>query len=197
MEVRVDPLSGLRSLVAPERADRPGALLDVAPAGPVDPADDPFAPGNEGQTPPELFALRDGEGAPWRVRVVPNRYPSVVPDAPEPERAARPDLLGTAPARGAHEVIVNAPDPVQSLADLEPAQVADAMEVWRARMAHHAPRAACLHLFVNERPEAGASLPHTHAQLAALAKPLQKSGYGDYLLGKVGKVFPELRATAL
>jgi UDPglucose--hexose-1-phosphate uridylyltransferase len=32
--------------------------------------------------------------------------------------------------------------------------------------AHEA--AACRHLIVNERPEAGASLPHTHAQLYAL-----------------------------
>ena len=41
------------------------------------------------------------------------------------------------------------------------------MEAWRARMRAHA-GAACRHLIVNERPEAGASLPHTHAQLFAL-----------------------------
>ena len=41
------------------------------------------------------------------------------------------------------------------------------MEAWRERMRAHA-GAACLHLIVNERREAGASLPHTHAQLYAL-----------------------------
>jgi UDPglucose--hexose-1-phosphate uridylyltransferase len=41
------------------------------------------------------------------------------------------------------------------------------MEVWRARMCAHE-GAACRHLIVNERTEAGASLPHTHAQLFAL-----------------------------
>ena len=41
------------------------------------------------------------------------------------------------------------------------------MEAWRARMRAHAD-AACRHLIVNERAEAGASLPHTHAQLYAL-----------------------------
>ena len=41
------------------------------------------------------------------------------------------------------------------------------METWRARMRAHAD-AACRHLIVNERAEAGASLPHTHAQLFAL-----------------------------
>jgi UDPglucose--hexose-1-phosphate uridylyltransferase len=39
---------------------------------------------------------------------------------------------------------------------------------WRARMRAHED-AACRHLIVNERREAGASLPHTHAQLYALA----------------------------
>jgi UDPglucose--hexose-1-phosphate uridylyltransferase len=41
------------------------------------------------------------------------------------------------------------------------------MEVWRERMRAH-PEAACLHVIVNERTEAGSSLPHTHAQLYAL-----------------------------
>ena len=41
------------------------------------------------------------------------------------------------------------------------------MEVWRARMRAHA-GSAYMQLIVNERREAGASLPHTHAQLYAL-----------------------------
>jgi UDPglucose--hexose-1-phosphate uridylyltransferase len=42
-----------------------------------------------------------------------------------------------------------------------------AMDAWRQRMRTHA-EIACRHLIVNERREAGASLPHTHAQLYAL-----------------------------
>ena len=41
------------------------------------------------------------------------------------------------------------------------------MEVWRERMRTHR-EASYVHLIVNERREAGASLPHTHAQLYAL-----------------------------
>ena len=41
------------------------------------------------------------------------------------------------------------------------------MDVWRERMRAH-DDAAYVHLLVNERREAGASLPHTHAQLYAL-----------------------------
>ena len=45
--------------------------------------------------------------------------------------------------------------------------MADAVGVWRERLRAHA-SAPCRHLIVNERHEAGASLPHTHAQLYAL-----------------------------
>ena len=41
------------------------------------------------------------------------------------------------------------------------------MSVWRERMRAHA-GAAYVHVIVNEGKEAGASLPHTHAQLYAL-----------------------------
>jgi UDPglucose--hexose-1-phosphate uridylyltransferase len=71
------------------------------------------------------------------------------------------------PATGAHEVIINGPHPVLSLAELPAEQVAAAVEVWRERMRTHA-ESACVQLIVNERREAGASLPHTHAQLYAL-----------------------------
>ncbi len=62
---------------------------------------------------------------------------------------------------------MNAPQSVYSLAELPVAQVAAAVEVWRERMRAHA-ECACVQLIVNERREAGASLPHTHAQLYAL-----------------------------
>jgi UDPglucose--hexose-1-phosphate uridylyltransferase len=56
---------------------------------------------------------------------------------------------------------------VVSLADLPPAQMAIAVEVWRERMRAHS-ASAYVQLIVNERRQGGASLPHTHAQLYAL-----------------------------
>jgi UDPglucose--hexose-1-phosphate uridylyltransferase len=171
-EIRVDPLSGLRTIVAGERAARPGGGPTAPPApAPIDPDGDPFLEGHEDSTPPELYAVRAGDAAAdtpgWSVRVVPNLYPALAPDALEPDPDTAPDLFAAHAADGAHEVIVNAPDPVVSLAQLRPEQVAGAVEVWRERMRAHA-GAAYVHLIVNERSEAGASLPHTHAQLYAL-----------------------------
>jgi UDPglucose--hexose-1-phosphate uridylyltransferase len=171
-ELRIDPLTGLRVIVAGERGSRPGAFLDVAPRPPIDPESDPFAPGHEDRTPPELYALR--ENGDWSVRVVPNLYPALSGDGAaeagdDPLAGGRgePNLFATRPATGAHEVVVNAPDAVTSLAELRPEQVETAMSVWRERMRTHA-GAAYVHVIVNEGKEAGASLPHTHAQLYAL-----------------------------
>jgi UDPglucose--hexose-1-phosphate uridylyltransferase len=170
-ELRVDPLTGLRSIIAAARADRPGGHFDIDPPPPIDPERDPFAPGHEHETPPEVYAVRPDGGGPdtpgWTVRAVPNKYPALVQGAHEPPPEANLDLFTAKAAAGHHEVIVNAPDPVSSLSDLDTGQVAVAIEAWRERTRAHAD-CACRHLIVNERREAGASLPHTHAQLYAL-----------------------------
>ena len=193
-EVRIDPLTGQRAIIAGERAGRPGAAPRATPAAPIDPAQDPFAAGHEGRTPAELYAVRPGGGPPdspgWKVRVLPNRYPALEPEAPSPAPHASPDLFWAGPARGAHEVIVNAPESVSSLGELSVDQVAGAVEVWRERIRVHS-EAACVHLIVNERHEAGASLLHTHAQLYALdfvpaAIARERERFGAYATRTMG-----------
>jgi UDPglucose--hexose-1-phosphate uridylyltransferase len=163
-EIRVDPLSGLRTIVAPARAERPFAW--AGPTHAVEDAEDPFAPGNERMTPPELYAAHEADGG-WRVRVFDNLYPALEQADAEPERDAKPDLFTRLPAAGAHEVIVNSPRPVTALIELDDSELHEAVETWRERMRAHA-QAACLHLSVNEGYAGGASIPHTHAQLYAL-----------------------------
>ena len=179
-ELRIDSVTGLRAIVAGERADRPGGGFSATPRPPIEPDKDPFLEGHEQQTPPELAALRDNGSAPdspgWSVRVVPNLYPALAPApagsaSPEDPLASgrgEPSLFPSGPAEGAHEVIVNSPSPVSSLVELDPDQLERAAGVWRERVRVHAGEASYVHLIVNEGREAGASLPHTHAQLYAL-----------------------------
>jgi UDPglucose--hexose-1-phosphate uridylyltransferase len=177
-EIRIDPLSGHRTIVAGERSRRPGGAPTLSDSEralePIDPERDPFADGHEDRTPPELYALRPGSDVPnspgWRVRVVPNLYPALAPadageDGTETDQGS--ELFCSLPAAGVHEVIVNGPQPVVSLAELPVEQVAAAMDVWRARMRTHE-QCAYVQLIVNERRQAGASLPHTHSQLYGL-----------------------------
>jgi UDPglucose--hexose-1-phosphate uridylyltransferase len=176
-ELRIDPLSGHRTIIAGERSRRPGGEPRCEPSEPIDPEQDPFAEGHEDRTPPELYAVRPDGSPPnspgWKARVVPNLYPALSPAderaaAPSPlDARGQPELFVSLPATGAHEVIVNGPQPVLSLAELPLEQVVTAVETWRERMRTHA-ASAYVQLIVNERREAGASLPHTHAQLYAL-----------------------------
>jgi UDPglucose--hexose-1-phosphate uridylyltransferase len=193
-EVRVDPLTGLKVIIAAARAGRPGGQFQLQPEPPIDTEKDPFLPGHEDRTPPELHAVRAGGGAPdtpgWSVRVVPNLYPALASNGDTPAAEPDPDLFFAQPATGAHEVIVNAPDPVRSMADLEPGQVVCAMEAWRERMREHS-AAACVHVLVNEGREGGASLPHTHAQLYALdfvpaAVARERERFGAYATRTMG-----------
>ncbi|MFL5896828.1 MAG: hypothetical protein ACJ76Z_17145 [Thermoleophilaceae bacterium] len=180
-ELRLDPLTGLRAIIAGERASRPGAFASKIGERPqIDPESDPFLEGHEDRTPPEVW--RDGDGAAdtpgWRVRAVPNLYPALDSEglgagswelAGDPLASGRgmPSLFASRPAVGAHEVIVNTPRAVGSLVELGADGLMVAMEGWRERMRAHSD-AAYVHLIVNEGVEAGASLPHTHAQMYAL-----------------------------
>jgi len=129
----------------------------------------------------------DADTPGWRVRAVPNLYPVLAPspdgEGSTPEtglassadplrastRAAETNLFSSVPAEGAHEVIVNTPHHETALASLDEDTFATAIAGWRERMRARAADASYVHLIVNEGPEAGASLEHTHAQLYALS----------------------------
>jgi UDPglucose--hexose-1-phosphate uridylyltransferase len=81
------------------------------------------------------------------VRVVPNLYPAL-------ER---------------QEVVVHTPRHVRSFAELSEDEVDLVAEAWRRR--REAVPQGYLHALVNEGRDAGASLPHSHSQLAWFAKP--------------------------
>jgi UDPglucose--hexose-1-phosphate uridylyltransferase len=223
-DVRIDQLTGLRAILAPGRAERPDAFAPT----PAEPRPDaaqkcPFCEGREDRTPPEVWADRPGGGGAdtpgWRVRSVPNLYPVLSGDAAaasppggggnesglsssidpmhQGARGAEPNLFRSQPASGAHEVIVSAPEHATSLAQLSEEQLAVAVAGWRERMSAHAD-ASYLHLIVNEGPEAGASLEHTHSQLYALdfvpaevarererASAYHERTMGSHLLGDV------------
>jgi UDPglucose--hexose-1-phosphate uridylyltransferase len=195
-EIRLDQLTGLRTILAPARADRPFDFGGV----PREPDEEtrekcPFCEGREDRTPPETWADRPDGGDPdtpgWRMRSVPNLYPALAQGWEDPaptahgtetgegfaaagdplratSRGREPDLFGASVATGFHEVIINSPRHHTSLGQLDDTGLAAAVGGWRERMRAHGERAAYVQLIVNEGREAGASLEHSHAQLYAL-----------------------------
>lgn len=131
---RRNPLSGDPILFAPGRAGRPRAFI-----GATEDERCPFCPGHESDTPPQVAHIGD----PWRVRVVPNKYP---------------------PADGA-EVVIESPDH-----DARFDTIAHGDElVWIYAERHRAHAgAAYVALFKNEGAPAGSSISHVHSQLVPL-----------------------------
>ena len=77
-------------------------------------------------------------------------------------------MFASMPAAGTHEVLIHSPQHATSLAELSEERFAGALAAWRERMRAGAEEASYVHLIVNEGPDAGASLEHSHAQLYAL-----------------------------
>jgi UDPglucose--hexose-1-phosphate uridylyltransferase len=128
----------------------------------------------------------DADTPGWTSRVVPNLYPALGDGEDEARPDSEPDLFASRPAVGAHEVLINAPEHVTAMAELGEARFLGAVATWRERMRAHS-GAAYVQLVVNEGAGAGASLPHTHAQLyalpfvpAAVARERERAGaYGE------------------
>ena len=169
-ELRTDPTSGRKVLIAEGRAARPNDFVSatsiLAPSH--QPADCPFCRGNESQTPHELACARDSHGN-CQVRVVPNKYPVVGPDAPEVGVCENPLAIAETPL-GVHEVIIESPLHVRDWLDLSVEQVAEVlgMFVGRLEFALEQPRIESALIFKNVGQGAGASLEHVHSQLVGL-----------------------------
>jgi len=127
-ELRKDPILGRWVIIATERAKRPKDFKrDIVnlPEG-----DCPFCRGNEHETSAELFSIRDDKGD-WRVRVIPSRKPFLKSDDKLWKKGKGPyDLMA---AFGSHETVIETPEHIANMADLEVAQIKDVLRVYCIR----------------------------------------------------------------
>lgn len=111
----------------------------------------PFCPGNEAQTPPEIYRIGSGEKDKpgWQVRVIPNLYPIT-------------DI---------HEVIIHSPNDTDDIEHLPTEQVTRIITAYRDRYRAHENDGQVI-IFCNHGFHAGASLKHPHAQLVVVPKQI-------------------------
>jgi UDPglucose--hexose-1-phosphate uridylyltransferase len=174
-ELRYHSLLDCWVILAPEREGRPRDQEDRSL--PL-PRDCPFCPGNESSTPPEIERLprpdAQGDGGAWKIRVVPNKYPALVPDIihKHPSPDGKEGVFGCRDGMGIHEVIIESPDHRAGFPDMEGEHLAEVFRVWadRIRAAYTEHNLAHALVFKNHRARAGASLSHPHSQL--IASPL-------------------------
>jgi UDPglucose--hexose-1-phosphate uridylyltransferase len=169
-ELRRDPITHRWVIIATERALRPQDAFAHA-VHPVSKSS-PFAEGNEHLTPPEIHAWRPGgskaNGPGWRIRVVPNKFPAL---RIEGDLDKAPDgIYDRMNGIGAHEVIIESPDPEFRLQSLPHEHLVRVLEVYRDRMVdlQRDPRFRFSLLFRNHGAAAGASVAHGHSQLISL-----------------------------
>lgn len=191
-EYRQNPLTGQYVILSPERADRPNALpARQHQSRPAHDPECPFCPGQERQTPPEVFAYRFDGSAPdsagWSVRTFLNKFPAVTLEAagvPTPESiafapAAAPALPAPAgsalhprePAVGQHEVLVESPAHDVTFAHQGERQtrlIIDALR-HRFRVLMQARDVKHVTVFQNHGDAAAATIAHPHWQLLATA----------------------------
>ena len=96
----------------------------------------PFCYGFEGKTPPEIFSIRspmESRTIPaGRCRVIPNKYPALRVEGEVKSRGY--GLYDVRDGVGAHEVIIETPDHCKGMADFTPAEIANVLIAYRARL---------------------------------------------------------------
>ncbi|MEQ1834272.1 MAG: galactose-1-phosphate uridylyltransferase [Candidatus Eisenbacteria bacterium] len=168
-ELRKDPVVGRWVIISTERSRRPGHFTPE-PGGNAG-GFSPFAEGREDMTPPEVYAVRpDGRGKDtpgWSVRVVPNKFPALEIEGSLDRRGE--GLYDKMNGVGAHEVVIETPDPAVQFADLPPEQIQQVLIAWRERMRDLKKdnRLRYALVFKNHGASAGASLEHSHSQIIA------------------------------
>ena len=167
-ELRKDPVVGRWVIISTERARRPTDFQRE----PVRARGDNcvFCAGNEDKTPPEILAGRstgEANGPGWTYRVVPNKFPALrIEGELEPTGEGLFDRMNGV---GAHEVVIETPDHLGSLASLSVDEMTDVLLAFRDRLLDlkKDPRFEYVLVFKNHGEAAGASLEHPHSQLIA------------------------------
>lgn len=168
-ELRKDPIIGRWVIISTERGKRPSDFK-------TDPKSKdnklcPFCYGNEHLTPPEVYAVRPDGSRPntpgWKLRVIPNKYPALKIEG-DLNREGE-GIFDRMNGVGAHEVIIETPDHMKDLVDLDSKDIEAVLLAFINRMRDLRKDVRfryCL-VFKNHGKEAGASLEHSHSQLIA------------------------------
>jgi len=170
-ELRKDPITGRWVITSTERRKRPSDFrmesVDIVPDSAC-----PFCEGHEQMTPREIIAYRREGGAPngpgWDLRVIPNQFPVLRVEGTLDREGE--GLFDKMSGVGAHEVMIESPHHLDTLATMPQAAVEQVLWAFRERVQDlkQDRRFRYIIIFKNHGAAAGASLDHPHSQLIAL-----------------------------
>ncbi|MEM4293970.1 MAG: galactose-1-phosphate uridylyltransferase [Thermoplasmata archaeon] len=170
-ELRFNRITGEWVIVASERARRKHDAGSIGKEKEILPEwkeDCPFCPGNEANTPEELFSYKDEKSSRWRLRVIPNKFPVVSEDK---ETIQTEGFFRKRSACGFHYVIVETPYHNRDIPEMSGPEVFDVVRAYFecVKYLYKNPWIKSVILFRNHGREAGTSLIHPHSQIVGLA----------------------------
>lgn len=170
-ELRFNRITGEWVIVASERARRKHDVIGAVKQKEILPEwkeDCPFCPGNEANTPPELFSYKDESSAKWKLRVIPNKFPVV---SATNETLQTEGFFRKRGANGFHYVIVETPYHNRDIPEMSEKEVIDVVRSYFecVKYLYKNPWIKCAILFRNHGKEAGTSLIHPHSQIVGFA----------------------------
>ncbi|HUU26751.1 MAG TPA: DUF4931 domain-containing protein [archaeon] len=131
----------------------------------------PFCEGQEAKTPPEIYAVRQGnpDRPGWKVRVFPNKYPAIS-GGPGPVERCAYGLYDWINGVGSHEIVVDHPQHHILFHQMGSDHLAFLVDTYRKRLVElmKDPRFRYIMVFKNHGTKAGASLSHQHTQIIAM-----------------------------
>lgn len=137
-ELRKDPIIGRWVIMATSRARRPGNFINPNESDLIDPKKEQclFCQGQEHLTGPEIFSIRDKASKPdatgWKVRVVPDQKP-ILKAFIDFKRSTH-GLYSVLDGKGADEIVVETPEHVANMADLQADQIASVIKAYTHRI---------------------------------------------------------------
>jgi len=169
-ELRKDPIIDNWVIISTERGRRPLDYTIKTEGKKKDSC--VFCEGNEGETPPEVFAFREKgtmeNGPGWKVRVIPNKYPALQMEE-KGIIVEEAGMLKKMDGLGVHEVIIETPHHQKDFDDLSVDNIVLILKTYRERYLYLSKdkRIKYILIFKNYGIDGGASLEHPHSQLIA------------------------------
>ena len=134
-ELRKDPIIGRWVIISTERARRPDQFVSHIHESEVEKAC-PFCEGKEGNTPPEIYAIRPRNstrnGPGWDLRVIPSISPFLRVEGDLDRRGN--GVYDVMNGVGAHEIVVETNQHIANMADLSEEQITRVLNCYSDRI---------------------------------------------------------------
>ena len=153
-------------IFAPDRGDRPKdfAAKQKKKVLPRYDKNCPFCSGNEDKLTKIILEMPDKNGN-WQTRVVPNKYPALIPDGDT--RRKKEDIYLRMNSYGRHEVIIESPYHNKDISQMTSDEIHSVIETYHKRYLDvmQTNKNMIPVIFRNHGEHAGTSLLHPHSQL--------------------------------